>query len=115
MCKLQQLGWPVGLRLDPLIDCDNFEVLYRQLLETLFANIDASRIHSVSFGPFRMPQGFYEQMVKLYPEEPLFAGNLRHSEGMVSYGTEREQEMRGLIQSMLLEYIKPDVLFPCIN
>lgn len=115
MCKLQQLGWPVGLRLDPLIDCDNFEALYRQLLETLFASIDTDRIHSVSFGPFRMPQGFFEQMAKLYPEEPLFAGNLRHSKGMVSYGTKREQEMRDLIQSMLLKYIKPDVLFPCIN
>ena len=115
MSRLQQQGWPVGLRLDPLIDCDNFEALYRDLIQTIFSMVDADRIHSVSYGSFRMPQGFFDQMVKLYPEEPIFARNLRDSGGMVSYGIEREQDMRDLIKSMLLEYIDADVLFPCIN
>ncbi len=115
MCKLQRRGWPVGLRLDPLIDCTNFEALYRDLLETLFRSIDGDNIHSISFGPFRMPEGFFEQMVKLYPEEPLFAHSMSVNEGMVSYGLRREQEMRELLHTMLLDYVAPEILFPCIN
>lgn len=113
--KLQDHGWPVGLRLDPLIDCDNFEDLYRGLLEALFKTIDGARIHSISFGPFRMPENFFTQMVRLYPEEPLFAGNMENNNGMVSYGDSRENEMRSHLESMLLDYVQPEILFPCIN
>ena len=115
MTRLQQHGWPVGLRLDPLIDCDNFESRYRELLQQLFASLDPDNIHSISFGPFRMPQGFFQQMVQLYPEEALFAQDMTRTDGMVSYGLQREQQMREQLQSMLLDYVRADVLFPCIN
>jgi spore photoproduct lyase len=115
MATLQRHGWPIGIRLDPLIDCDNFETLYRDLLSRLFHAIDAKHIHSINYGPFRMPTGFFEQMVKLYPGEPLFAGNMDNSGGMISYGTQREQEMRDQLRSMLLDYVEPEILFPCIS
>ena len=113
MTRLQQHGWPVGLRLDPLIECNNFEQHYRELLQELFASLDPDNIHSISFGPFRMPKGFFQQMVQLYPDEPLFAQDMQNNDGMVSYGLQREQEMREQLQSMLLEFVSPDVLFPC--
>ena len=111
--KLQDSGWPVGLRLDPLIECDNFTEQYRGLIEQLFAHLDADHIHSISFGPFRMPTGFFDHMVKLYPQEKVFAARLDKRDGMISYGVEREQQMHESLQTLLLEYVSPDILFPC--
>ncbi len=111
--KLQQQGWLIGLRLDPLIDSEDFEQQYQRLLQQLFSVINADNIHSVSFGTFRMPQGFYNQMTKLYPKERLLAFSMERRDGMVSYNKSREQNMRNAIQKMLLEYVNPSVLFPC--
>ncbi len=111
--KLQQKGWPIGLRLDPLIDSENFEQQYQGLLQQLFSVINADNIHSVSFGAFRVPEDFYAQMARLYPEERLFAFSMEKRDGMVSYRRLREQNMRDAIREMLLGYVKPSVLFPC--
>ena len=113
--KLQHDGWTVGLRLDPLIYTDDYEMQYSELVSLLMNQLDASKIHSVSFGPFRMPQGFFENMVKLYPEEKLFAGPLTQQDGMVSYSSDIEQAMRSTCKSLLLEYLDEDQLFPCVH
>ena len=39
MEKIAGLGWPVGVRIDPLIDCKNFEDRYHTLFDKLFANL----------------------------------------------------------------------------
>ena len=112
--KLQQRGWPIGLRLDPLIDTEDFEQQYRGLLRQLFRVVNADTIHSVSFGAFRMPESFYNRMTGLYPKERLFAFNMERHDGIVSYGESREQDMRNTMREMLLEYVRPSILFPCV-
>ena len=42
-------------------------------------------LHSVSLGQFRLPQGMYKTMHKLYPDEKLLAYGLEEKDGMVSY------------------------------
>ncbi|MDF1817091.1 MAG: hypothetical protein P1U54_00465 [Immundisolibacteraceae bacterium] len=117
MVKLQQAGWPVGLRLDPLIYDRNYEDHYRQLFKTLFESadyrLDASKLHSVSLGAFRLPKGYFETMRKLYPNERLFAGPLEQRSGMVSYPQALEQQMIGRVESLLLDYIPAEAYFPC--
>ena len=120
--RLQRHGWRIGLRLDPLIDCADFDARYRGLLETLFEVVDADALHSVSFGPFRMPAGYFERMVQLYPREKIFAAALKKSTGksggqsnnMVGYGERREADMRERLRDMLTQYTRPQMLFPCV-
>lgn len=111
--KLQQAGWPIGLRFDPIIYCDNYQQLYDEFFEQVFARIDSKQLHSVSLGAFRMPQGFYRNMVKLYPKEKLFAGPLAESQPMVSYETELEQQMLAFCQEKLLQLMPEEKLFIC--
>lgn len=113
--KLQQAGWPIGLRLDPLIYTDNYEQEYRELIDLLMQQLDSRAIHSVSFGTFRMPEQFFNNMTRLYPEERLFAGALQNHQGMVSYAPAVEEEMRSTCESLLLEYLDKRQLFPCIH
>ena len=54
--KLAKSGWLVGLRLDPLIFCENWRGLYSELIEEIMADLEITNLHSVSFGPLRYPK-----------------------------------------------------------
>jgi spore photoproduct lyase len=111
--KLQQQGWPIGLRFDPLIYQHNYFELYRELFQQVFAVLDADTLHSVSLGVFRLPEHFFKKMLKLYPHERLFASPLRNTSGMVSYKADLEQTMLSDCSNMLLNYIPSTSFFPC--
>ncbi|MCQ8104295.1 DNA photolyase [Methylomonas sp. SURF-2] len=111
--KLQQQGWRIGLRFDPLIYQHHYREQYRQLFARVFSTIDAAALHSVSLGVFRLPEHFFKKMHKLYPDERLFASPLRNTAGMVSYKTELEQAMMEDCADMLLQYIPSERFFPC--
>ncbi len=113
MCKLQEQGWPLGLRFDPLIFQHGYQQQYRQLFELVFSGIKLESLHSVSLGVFRLPEKYFKKIHKLYPEEKLFASPLQTQQGMTSYRAELEQEMQQNCTDMLLEYIPEDLFFPC--
>lgn len=113
MAQLQQAGWLTGLRFDPLIYQDNYQEQYRRLFRQVFECLDASRLHSVSLGTFRLPRTYFKNIVQLYPDEALFAGAFAESCGMVSYPPELEQELSDFCTTELLRYIPEQLLFPC--
>ncbi len=110
---LQQQGWPIGLRFDPLIYCDDFQEHYRQLFQEVFQMIDSQRLHSVNLGPFRLPKGIYKKMVNLYPDEKLFAYALEERGSMVSYYPQLEQRLTQFCKQELLQYVPVSRLFTC--
>ncbi len=113
MSKLAKKGWKVGLRIDPLIECKDFEHRYEQLFRNIFEKVPQNAIHSVSLGAFRMPQGFYKKMEKHYPEEPLFAGSFSKQKGSMAYPEKTEERLKGICQKLLLQWIDPVKLFTC--
>jgi spore photoproduct lyase len=113
MVKLQQQGWKIGLRFDPLIYDSRYRDLYRELFEQVFARLDVDGIHSVSLGVFRLPHGFYKKMVRLYPDEKLFYSGIERQKNMVAYNKELEQELVDYCESQLLGYIPEENYFPC--
>jgi spore photoproduct lyase len=115
VARLQQKGWPVGLRFEPLIDHANFETSYRELFDKLFARVDAQKLHSVSMGLFRMPNDYFANMVKLYPDEPLFAAGLEKGSRLTSYSQQREQELVNTCRDQLLQYIPEDIYYRCVE
>jgi len=112
--KLQRQGWKVGLRFDPLIYDDDYLVCYRELFDSIFSEIDASSLHSVSLGVFRLPEAFYRNMQKLYPDEQLFAAKMEHRDGMVSYLAEVEINLISNCEALLLQHIPEKIYYPCI-
>ncbi|MGZ5030069.1 MAG: spore photoproduct lyase family protein [Methylobacter sp.] len=113
LCKLQDQGWQIGLRFDPLIYQAGYQQQYRELFEQVFARIDLNRLHSVSLGVFRLPESFFKKVHKLYPDEKLFASPLVSQQGMMSYQKELEQEMMNYCSELLLSYIPDSKFFPC--
>lgn len=113
MCKLQEQGWPLGLRFDPLIYQSAYKQQYQQLFEQVFSRIKPESLHSVSLGVFRLPEKYFKKIHKLYPQEKLFASPLQTKQGMTSYRADLEQEMMQTCTELLLKYIPQDRFFPC--
>ncbi len=111
--KLQQQGWQIGLRFDPLIYQHGYQQQYQQFFAQVFARIDLNQLHSVSLGTFRLPENFFKKIHSLYPDEKLFAGPLTAKQGMVSYRQELEQALLGYCTGQVLTYIPASKFFPC--
>ncbi len=113
LCKLQEHGWPLGLRFDPLIYQSGYDKQYRQLFEQVFSKINLESLHSVSLGVFRLPEKYFKKIHRLYPREKLFASPLQTKQGITSYRSDLEQEMMQACSRLLLKYIPQDKFFPC--
>ncbi len=113
MVKLQQHGWRLGLRFDPMIYQEGFEKIYQRLFEQIFSRIPASAIHSVSLGTLRTPKPFHQNMVKLYPDEKLFAGRFDENRGMITYQQALEDRMTNFCYEQLMQHIPQSLFFAC--
>lgn len=120
--KLQQHGWPIGLRFDPLIAAENFEELYSDMFDQVFNTLDMKRVHSISLGTFRLPKPFFKKVIKLYPEEPMFAVDLEQTDqpgtnsskqAMIGYPSALEQSMMDYCTSRILSVTDQSRFFPC--
>lgn len=108
MQKLQNQGWRIGLRLDPIIWHADYQSSYAEMLQQIFAKLDAGKIDSVTLGGFRLPKGFYKTMRRLYPEHWLFSAGLSERKGMVAYTPEIESEVLSNLERMIEQYIDPE-------
>jgi len=102
--KLQQAGWNIGLRFDPIIDCENFHSHYTDFFQDVFKVIDDERLHSASLGSFRLPKPVMKEMKRLKPQDPLLA---------LSQEDKRIQEKLLFCQKELFKYIDRRKLFVC--
>lgn len=111
--KLQQQGWLIGLRFDPVIYQAHYQQQYKALFERVFSLIDNNLLHSVSLGLMRLPETYCKKIHKLYPEEKLFASPLQSHNGMTSYRQGLDLEMLDYCTEQLLSHIPASKLFPC--
>lgn len=100
MRQLQERGWRLGLRFDPMIYESDYETRFLAFFEEVFSIVRADAIHSVSLGGFRVPPHVYKKMVKLYPKEPLFAKGEGDVDALLSFCTKK-----------IGEYIPEDIVF----
>lgn len=128
--RLQEQNWPVALRFEPIICEPNSLAQYQSLFDKIFSELDAEKLHSVSLGEFRMPQDFHKRIVKLYPEEELFARSITVDGGMVALAENQsktqlvfsnssasrqlsEKELLTALQVKLFEYISHKQYYRC--
>lgn len=67
-----QLGWKVRLCIDPVIYTDKFDILYPELIETIFKTIDPNAIEHLTLGSFRMSQNHLRSLKKLRRSDVAF-------------------------------------------
>jgi len=111
--KLQNHGWTVGLRFDPVIYHKNFVNTYGEMFKQVFGRLNVNQIHSVSLGGFRLPLGFYNNIQKLYPESKLFSTSLQTKNDMVAFEEKKENEVLRFCEKEILSNVSQDKYFPC--
>lgn len=116
--KLQVAGWQVAIRFEPIIfeqvsSEPSTEASYAKLFQQIFDKIDAQSLHSVSTGLFRMPSNFHKNIVKLYPDEALYAQDVVNSEGMVALAIDGESERLASIERCLFKFISARQYYRC--
>lgn len=117
--QLQQQGWRIGLRFDPLIWHEAYENSYREMVELIFSKLEPSLIDSVTLGNFRLPKDYFKRMQKLYPDHWLFVAGLQESNtgnntgknAMVTYRQSIENEMMKTVSGLCKKYVDSDKLF----
>lgn len=116
--KLAEHGWPIGLRLDPVIYDPDLPNQYRELLDSVIEAIPKTSIHSISLGPLRFPKSVHRKIVKLYPQEALLAGPLAEHSGpgvhnMISYPRSLERQMHQCVLDLIKQKLGDRPLFSC--
>ncbi len=111
--KLQEQGWQIGLRFDPLIYSSEYQAQYQRLFSDTLNKCNLKLLHSVSLGSFRLPKQFFKSLQKMYPDEKLFALPLEEENGMFSYKEKIRTEMLNFCSDELMKYIPKDIFYPC--
>lgn len=111
LAKLQEKGWRIGLRFDPVIWHQDYVNDYQEMIDLVFKKLDPKRIDSVTLGGFRLPKGFYKTMRKLHPEHWLFSAGLDDKNAMVTYTQEIETEVLQNVANMCEPYLNTGKLF----
>ncbi len=113
LAKLQAAGWRVALRFEPIVFCETLEADYKQLFDQVFGVLERSQIHSASIGEFRMPTDFYKSIVKLYPDEALFAQPIQVTDGLAAVQQPKGYDTLAMLEAQLLSYIAPAQYYRC--
>ncbi|MEM7357884.1 MAG: spore photoproduct lyase family protein [Pseudomonadota bacterium] len=109
--RLQQHGWRIGLRFDPIIWHQGYQASYIDLFQQVFTQLDAQQLDSVTLGGFRLPKGFYKIMRRLHPEHWLFSAGLSEADGMISYTPEIEGEVFAVLQQALSDHVADELVY----
>ena len=110
---LQQAGWQIGLRFDPLIYTEQYKQDYQTLFNLLFSKIQPELIHSISLGSFRLPKDYFRKLEKLYPDEMLFSSPQEEDNNNIGYPATIREEMLSFCEEIISSYIAKDKFFPC--
>lgn len=115
MQKLSNLGWQVGLRLDPMIYHKEYQQLYKKLIADIFAGLNINNLHSVSVGPLRFPKKMHDRITRLYPDERILTDDLVQIDNMISYQKEIEEKLKNYVTKQLEKYIINTKIFSCMT
>lgn len=110
---LQQAGWNIGLRFDPLIYTGNYHADYAFLFNTIFKKINIDLLHSVSLGGFRLPKDYFHKIEKLYPDEKLFTAPLSEQDNLITYAPTIRNEMMRFCSDIIVQHVPENKFFPC--
>lgn len=111
--KLQDQGWNIGLRFDPLIYDTDLEKTYQTFFTDVANKLDVEKIHSVSIGSFRLPADYFNKLSSYYPEDKLFTSPFKHSGKSVSYKNDVKKRLLSYCYQEICSYYPLEKIFPC--
>ena len=107
--KLQNLGWSIGLRFDPLIYYGQKED-YEEFFNKVFKFIDKKKVHSVTLGKFRMPSSYLKKISRIRPENYLI--QLENAKRLFPRADRNCEEIKQLfLEELIAKFISKEKVF----
>jgi len=84
--KCQDHGCMLAFHFDPLILYEGWERGYAETVETIFSNVDSTRIAWISLGALRFPPDFRRGIIRRFPETSIVYNEMiRGIDGKIRY------------------------------
>ncbi|MCF8059878.1 MAG: hypothetical protein K9K67_11310 [Bacteriovoracaceae bacterium] len=117
MKKLQELGHPIAIHLDPIIHEDQFLETYEELFSELKTYLDLNQIAYVSMGVVRFTSKVFHQVKKNYPKSELLAAEFHSSfDGKVRYPRPFRLWLLGKIKDLGLKAgLRDEQIYLCME
>lgn len=108
---LQIQGWAIRLCFDPIIYEDNFEIIYLDMIEEVFKNLNKEKIIDISIGFFRISREYLKKMRKQNPNSKLLYYPYVCEDGVYSYSREKREKALNYIKTILLKFINAEKIY----
>ena len=102
--KLQDNGWNIGLRFDPIFISKENKNDYFNFIREIFSILDSKLIHSVTIGKFRMPNIFLKKLIKIRPEDSFLFHKFAES-------SNEEKNLFKLFHQQVNKYVNKKKIF----
>ena len=109
--KLQEKGWMIGLRFDPIIWTQNAKLDYSLFFQKIFKKINSHKIHSVTIGNFRMPKNYYKRFFKIQKNNSIFLQEMQNISNLVTVNEKIKKENTVFCLSEIAKYLPKNKIF----
>jgi spore photoproduct lyase len=110
---LQNHGWQIGLRFDPIIYVKDFSSVYMPFFEEIFQSIQLNLLHSVTLGAFRLPKPLYKTMREVLPKEEILHQCVERKDKKVGLVENLEESLLALCFKKICQWIPREKIFLC--
>lgn len=104
-------NWRVRLCLDPVICCNDWERLYRKLIEKIFQAVPSEKIEDVHIGMFRMNADYFKIMRKQRKDTDILFQPYEQTGKTVSYPGHKSGSIIRYISELLAVYIPMEKIY----
>lgn len=114
--RCQDKGFLLGFHFDPILYVDNWESLYRELIQQIFSYVDGLRIGWISLGSLRYPPVLKEIIQRRFPKSRIvYEEMIRGLDGKMRYPKPLRVEMYQNIYSWLKEQHDDLFIYFCME
>ena len=109
--ELQNNGWRIGLRIDPLIDFEGCEPIYNAFFAEINQRLSLCDVHSITLGTLRFPEAYFKKIQTLYPNNALLASVEQNGPNTCGYSPGVSQSLLKLAYQFLSQHIESSRIF----
>lgn len=103
-------GGRMHLCFDPVIYCEDFEMVYGEMFDSVFESIDTSKVEGVSLGTFRISKSYMKNMRK-QRISPVTAFPYQCINGVYSYDNNLNNSILNFALNRIKEYFDDSKIF----
>ena len=110
--ELQNQGWNIGLRFDPVMYVEDFQRVYSEFFKQVFSKVSVNKLHSVTTGSFRIPTSLFKTMKQNVYNKKILA-YLDKNSSHYAYSKKIADGLISFCNDQICKYVDKNKVFLC--